>query len=97
MIEHRNVVRLMVNDHSLFDFKEHDIWTLFHYYGFDFSVWEIWGALLFGGKVVVVPKQVTLNPEAFADLVLEEKVTVLNQVPSTFDQVQVHLFEKSNR
>lgn len=95
MIEHRNVVRLMVNDQSLFDFNEKDVWTLFHYYGFDFSVWEIWGALLFGGRVVVVPKQTTLNPEAFADLLLEEKVTVLNQVPSTFDQVQVHLLKKA--
>ena len=95
MIEHRNVVRLMVNDRSLFDFTEQDVWTLFHYYGFDFSVWEIWGALLFGGKVLVVPKQATLNPEAFANLLVEEKVTVLNQVPSTFDQVRVHLLKKT--
>jgi len=96
MIEHRNVVRLMVNDRPLFDFNEKDVWTLFHYYGFDFSVWEIWGALLFGGKVVVVSKQATLNPEAFADLLVAEQVTVLNQVPSTFDQVQVHLLNKAS-
>ena len=96
MIEHRNVVRLMVNDRPLFDFKENDVWTLFHYYGFDFSVWEIWGALLFGGRVVVVPKEATLNPEIFANLLLEKKITVLNQVPSTFDQVQVHLLKKAS-
>lgn len=95
MIEHRNVVRLMVNNRPLFDFNKNDVWTLFHYYGFDFSVWEIWGALLFGGKLIVVPKAATLNPEAFADLLIQEQVTVLNQVPSTFDQVQTHLLKKA--
>lgn len=95
MLEHRNVVRLMSNERNLFDFNEHDVWSLFHYYGFDFSVWEIWGALLFGGRLVVVPKAATLNPELFADVLLTERVTVLNQVPSTFDQVQKHVLSKA--
>lgn len=97
MIEHRNVVRLMFNEHNRFDFNDQDVWTLFHYFGFDFSVWEIWGALLFGGKVVVVPKEIALDPELFANLILEEKVTVLNQVPSTFEQVRAALLEKERR
>jgi tyrocidine synthetase-3 len=88
MITHENVVRLMVNDRHLFDFSSSDVWTLFHYYGFDFSVWEMWGALLYGGKVVIVSKEVALDPDLFVGLLISEGVTVLNQVPSTFEGVQ---------
>ncbi|MCB0565104.1 MAG: amino acid adenylation domain-containing protein, partial [Phaeodactylibacter sp.] len=95
MIEHLNVTRLLVNDRNLFDFKDTDVWTLFHYYGFDFSVWEIWGALLFGGSLIVVPKAATLDPKVFARLVVEWQVTVLNQVPSAFEQLQAHLLKKT--
>ncbi|MEI6411992.1 MAG: amino acid adenylation domain-containing protein, partial [Bacteroidota bacterium] len=97
MIEHYNVVRLLFNDRDLFDFNDTDVWTLFHYFGFDFSVWEIWGALLFGGRVVVVPREIALDPALFADLIIQERVTVLNQVPSTFDQVRLALLQETRR
>jgi amino acid adenylation domain-containing protein len=97
MVEHYNVVRLLLNDRDLFDFNDTDVWTLFHYFGFDFSVWEIWGALLFGGRLVVVPKEIALDPVLFADLIFQERVTVLNQVPSTFDQVRLALLQKTRR
>ncbi|MFC0215900.1 amino acid adenylation domain-containing protein [Paenibacillus chartarius] len=84
MITHRNVVRLLVNDRLQFDFNEGDVWTLFHSYCFDFSVWEMYGALLYGGQVVVVPRHVAQNPQDFADLLRREKVTVLNQTPTAF-------------
>ncbi len=84
MIEHRNVVRLLFNDHNLFDFKETDTWTLFHSYCFDFSVWEMYGALLYGGKLVIVPKETAQNPAAFLELLAAEQVTVLNQTPGSF-------------
>ncbi|MDP4179622.1 MAG: amino acid adenylation domain-containing protein [Bacillota bacterium] len=84
MIEHRNVVRLLFNDKFQFDFKETDIWTMFHSYCFDFSVWEMYGALLYGGKLVVVPKMTARDPKQYLSLLKEHKVTVLNQTPTAF-------------
>jgi amino acid adenylation domain-containing protein len=84
VIEHRNVVRLLYNDSNLFDFGPRDTWTLFHSYCFDFSVWEIFGALLYGGRLVIVPRSLTLDPPGFNALVKKERVTVLNQTPGSF-------------
>ncbi|CAM5259549.1 Amino acid adenylation domain protein OS=Streptomyces sp. ACT-1 OX=1609288 GN=SACT1_7093 PE=4 SV=1 [Streptomyces griseus subsp. griseus] len=55
MVTHHNVTRLLTATEHWFAFGPHDVWTLFHSYAFDFSVWELWGALLYGGRVVVVP------------------------------------------
>ena len=87
MITHRNVTRLFAATEAWYRFDEHDVWTLFHSCAFDFSVWEIWGALLYGGRVVVVPFLVSRSPEAFYDLLAKEQVTVLNQTPSAFRQL----------
>ncbi|HET6244458.1 MAG: amino acid adenylation domain-containing protein [Bacteroidetes bacterium] len=84
MIQHYNVVRLLFNEQNLFDFNEKDVWSLFHSYCFDFSVWEMYGALLFGGKLVIVPKQIAQNPSDFVELVRNEQVTILNQTPGSF-------------
>lgn len=84
LIEHRNVVCLLKNDACLFDFDEQDVWTMFHSACFDFSVWEIYGALLFGGKLIMVPALVTKSPAAYVDLLVKEGVSVLNQTPSSF-------------
>ncbi|MEW9702891.1 amino acid adenylation domain-containing protein [Paenibacillus sp. SI8] len=84
MIEHRNVVRLMVNDKMKFDFTDGDVWTVFHSFCFDFSVWEMYGALLYGGTCVVVPKEIAQNPKSFSQLLRQEGVTVLNQTPTAF-------------
>jgi nonribosomal peptide synthetase DhbF len=58
-VTHANVARLLAATHGWFGFDERDVWTLFHSYAFDFSVWEIWGALLYGGRLVVVPQELT--------------------------------------
>lgn len=84
MIEHRNLVRLLFNSKFQFDFNSSDVWTMFHSFCFDFSVWEMYGATLYGGKLVVVPKETSKNGQQFLDLIAKEKVTVLNQVPSSF-------------
>ena len=87
MVEHRNVTRLFAATEAWFHFSESDVWTLFHSYAFDFSVWEIWGALLYGGRLIVVPKSIVHSPEDFYKLVCQAGVTVLNQTPSAFRQL----------
>ncbi|WP_460745720.1 non-ribosomal peptide synthase/polyketide synthase, partial [Nocardia goodfellowii] len=86
-VAHRNVVRLFANTDREFGFGPDDVWTLFHSSAFDFSVWELWGALLYGGTVVVVDYFVSRSPEQFLELLRRERVTVLNQTPSAFYQL----------
>ncbi|MDG0873756.1 amino acid adenylation domain-containing protein [Paenibacillus thiaminolyticus] len=87
LIEHKNVVRLLFNDKNLFDFGPSDTWTLFHSFCFDFSVWEMYGALLYGGKLVIVPPLTAKNPAEFLALLGREQVTILNQTPTYFYQL----------
>jgi len=84
VITHRNVVRLFDATDRWFGFGPDDVWTLFHSFCFDFSVWEIWGALLHGGRLVIVPYETVRSPRDFLDLLAKEGVTVLNQTPSAF-------------
>ncbi|HVF51447.1 MAG TPA: amino acid adenylation domain-containing protein, partial [Pyrinomonadaceae bacterium] len=86
-VTHRNVVRLLSATRDWFDFDGRDVWTLFHSFAFDFSVWELWGALLSGGRLVIVPYLISRSPEQFYELLLAERVTVLNQTPSAFGQL----------
>ncbi|MCF2135391.1 amino acid adenylation domain-containing protein, partial [Mycetohabitans sp. B3] len=84
MVEHAQVVRLFDATHSWYGFNERDIWCLFHSFAFDFSVWELWGALRYGGKLVIVPHHTARSAQAFHQLVCEQGITVLNQTPSAF-------------
>ena len=87
VIEHRNVVGLLKGCEQLMEPGPQDVWTMFHSYSFDFSVWEMYGALTAGGRLVLVPRIVAQDPEAYLALLEQEAVTVLNQTPSAFYQL----------
>ncbi|MFI6729726.1 non-ribosomal peptide synthetase [Streptomyces sp. R-74717] len=87
VVPHRNPVALIDATREEYALGPSDVWTFFHSSAFDFSVWEIWGALLTGGRVVVVPHDVSREPDRFRDLLRAEHVTVLSQTPSAFAQL----------
>ncbi len=87
IVTHHNVLRLFEATDHWYRFNENDVWTLFHSFAFDFSVWELWGALFYGGTVVVVPYLTARSPSVFYELLARHHVTVLNQTPSAFRQL----------
>src|ERR1700685_2626150 len=87
VVTNQNVTRLFSITQELFSFSPKDVWTMFHSFAFDFSVWEIWGAFLHGGRLVVVPYAVTRSPLEFFRLIVREGATILNQTPSAFYQL----------
>ena len=90
---HRNVVRLLKITDAQFGFNENDIWSFLHSSAFDFSVWEIWGALGYGGALVIAPESVRRSPPELTAFLVQHGVTVLNQTPGAFEVLSQHLIE----
>lgn len=90
MVEHRQVLRLFSSTRPLFGFDGTDVWTMTHSFAFDFSVWEMWGALAHGGRLVIVSREVARCPQSLRALVADEGVTVLSQTPGAFRHVVEH-------
>ncbi|MET8976823.1 amino acid adenylation domain-containing protein [Streptomyces sp. NPDC004539] len=86
VVPHSSVVTLLANTQPAMGFGPDDVWVQFHSYSFDFAVWELWGALLHGGELLVPDYGLTRSPVDFHRMVRERGVTVLNQTPSAFYQ-----------
>ncbi|WP_313625944.1 non-ribosomal peptide synthetase [Kosakonia sp.] len=87
MVEHRNITRLLTVCQPVFSFSSKDTWSLCHSFSFDFSVWELFGALCSGGRLIVVSTACARSPQTLYALLCREQVTVLNQTPSAFRQL----------
>jgi amino acid adenylation domain-containing protein len=96
-VEHRQVARLFSATDAWYAFSPQDTWALLHSYAFDFSVWEIWGALAYGGRLVISPVWTTRSPQALAELMVSERVTVMNATPSLFVVAQDDLLRVAGR
>jgi amino acid adenylation domain-containing protein len=86
-VTHGNLLRLFTTTEAQYGFGTSDVWTLFHSFAFDFSVWEMWGPLLYGGCLVIVPREVAKDPVTFRELLRAERVTMLSQTPTAFNQL----------
>jgi amino acid adenylation domain-containing protein len=91
VVTHGNAARLFRAAAVHVETGPDDVWSVAHSFSFDFSVWELWGALVTGGRAVVVPAETARDPEAMAALLREERVTVLSQTPAAFQGLRAHL------
>ncbi|MGA8114940.1 MAG: AMP-binding protein, partial [Actinocatenispora sp.] len=96
-VAHRNVLALLSATAGLFELGPDDTWLLYHSPAFDFSVWEMWGALAYGGHLVIPDRWARLSPEASVELLVKRGVTVLNQTPTAFATLSRAILDRDDR
>jgi amino acid adenylation domain-containing protein len=87
MITHRGATELFTATEEIFGFTAGDVWSCAHSSAFDFSVWEIWGALLHGARVLVIDRRTVRDPSALWRTVRDEQVTVLSSTPGAYQRL----------
>ncbi len=90
IVAHDHVIALLRSCFALFDVGPNDSWTMFHSFSFDFSVWEMWGCLLSGGRLVIVAFDTAIDPIEFVALLAAEAISVVNAVPTVFRTFAEH-------
>ena len=92
-VTHRGVTQLLASlDAGL---PAAGVWSLCHSLAFDVSVWEIFGALLGGGRLVVVPESVVTSPPDLHEVLVAEQVSVLTQTPSAMAMLSAEGLESA--
>ncbi len=86
LVEHGNLVATFHSSQKIYGFNESDVWSCVHAFNFDFSVWEIFGALLHGGSLIILPKEVIQSAETLYEVVISRGITVFSQTPTAFYQ-----------
>lgn len=86
-VSHRNLIQLILNENFPYDFNENDRWVLFHSLSFDVSVWEIFGTFFTGGSLFIADSETLKTTDTFINFLVDQRITILNQVPSVFYQL----------
>ncbi len=84
MTKNSNVVNLFNGTKNIFDLSEKEIWAMYHTYTFDFSTWEIYGALLNGAKLIVISREESYDARKLIKVLEKERITLLNHTPANF-------------
>ena len=85
MVEHRNVLRLVINN-PYAQIATGDCVAHCANPAFDASTWEIWSALLNGAKLLVIPQSVLLDSKCFNRAVIDGGATALWLTVGLFNQ-----------
>lgn len=89
-VSHRSIVSMFLSAVDVFNFTSGDVWTMFHSYSFDYSIWEMFAPLITGGTVVIVPPEIKMLPDAVRKILIENRVTIFCQTPSSFSNMQAY-------